>query len=302
MTTTLQNFSQELATLIAGAAPVLVAIGGGRQKGRGFAATGIHWQDRYIITSAEAIPSKDSLILTLPDQSTCRVDRFGTDPTTDIAVFKLPGEVELPSANLSTESLAVGNLAVAVGRNSDRGIFAHLGMISQLNGPWQSFSGGDIDQLICVDVNLTRGGAGSALVDMQGRVIGFNTFGPRRTILNIPAQTINRVLKQLQQKGHVNRGYLGLGMQSVALPESLKQQHDLSNTYGVMIINIEPGKSAEQAGIVLGDILVSFNEQMVQDPRDIQTFLTPQSIGKNLEVQLIRGGGLQHINVTVGER
>jgi S1-C subfamily serine protease len=302
MSNTLQGLSQDLATLIATVAPTLVAIGGGRQRGRRFSATGIHWQDGYIVTSAEAIPSKDSLILTLPDQSTCRVDLVGADPTTDIAVFKLPSEIELSPATHATESVSVGNIAIAIGRSSDRGTFAHLGMISHASGPWQSFSGGDIDQFIRVDVNLARGGAGSALVNVQGQIIGFNTFGPRRTVLTIPAQTINRVLKQLQEKGHVNRGYLGLGMQSVALPESLQQQYELSNTHGVMIISVEPGKSADQAGIVLGDILTRINDQRVQDPRDIQTFLTPQNIGKALQVQIVRGGVLQQFSVTVGER
>jgi S1-C subfamily serine protease len=300
MSVTLQAISQEITTLVENIAPALVSIQGSRQRGRGFTATGIHWQDRFIVTSAEAVPHRDSLIFTLPDQSTCRVDRVGLDPTTDITLFKLPNEIVLPTIPQTIDKVAVGNLVVAVGRNSEP--FAHLGVISSAGGPWQSFSGGDIDQLIHVDVNLRRGGAGSALVNSQGQVIGFNTFGPRHTVLTIPALTINRVLKQLLETGHVNRGYLGIGMQSVALPESLRQRYSLTNKFGIIIISLEPGQAAEQAGMVLGDILVSVNEQIVQEPRDLQPFLAPQNIGTTLNVNLIRGGVLQVLNATVGER
>jgi S1-C subfamily serine protease len=139
-------------------------------------------------------------------------------------------------------------------------------------------------------------------VNSQGQVIGFNTFGPRRTVLTIPALTINRVLQQLLEKGHINRGYLGIGMQSVALPESLRQQNNLTNEFGIMVVSLEPGKAAEQAGIILGDILVSIDEQTVQEPRDLQPFLAPQNIGTTLNMKLIRGGILQTLSVVVGER
>lgn len=302
MSTPLQLLSQELNTVVEATAPSLVAIAGRSRRGRGFAATGIHWQNGFIVTSAEAIPAKDSLIVTLPDQSTCRVDRIGTDPTTDIAVFKLSHDVDLPSVTQTTDMIAVGNLLVAVGRDSDRGVFAHLGLVNGVGGPWQSLSGGDIDQFIRVDVNLRWGGAGSALVNVQGQVIGFSTFGPYRTVLTIPAQTISRVVQQLQDKGRISRGYLGLGMQPVKLPEALRQQYSLTNESGIMTISVEPGGSAEQGGIVLGDILVSIDQQVTQDPHEIQPFLTPQNVGKVLQIQLIRGGKLQEISVVVGER
>ncbi len=302
MSTTLQSLSQELTTFVEATASTIVAIAGRSQRGRGFAATGIHWRDNLIVTSAEAIPPKDSLIVTLPDQSTCRVDCIGTDPTTDIAVFKLPYDINLSPISQTTDPVAVGHFVVAVGRDSDRGIFAHLGLINSVGGPWQSLSGGDIDQFIRVDVNLRRSGAGSALVNAQGQIIGFSTFGPHRSVLAIPAKTINRVLQQLQDKGRISRGYLGLGMQPVKLPESLQQQYGLANESGIMIISVESGQAAEQAGIVLGDILVSIDKQVVQDPQEIQPFLTSQNVGKMLQIQLIRGGKLQGISVTVGER
>ena len=214
----------------------------------------------------------------------------------------LPHDIDIPPIAPTTDPVAVGQFVVAVGRDTDRGVHAHLGLINSVGGPWQSLSGGDIDQFIRVDMNLRRSGAGSALVDVQGQVIGFSTFGPHRTVLTIPTQTISRVFQQLQDKGHVSRGYLGLGMQPVKLPESLGRQYGLANEFGIMIISVEPEQAAEQAGIVLGDILVSIDKQVVQDPQEIQPFLTSQNVGKVLQIQLIRGGQLQDISVTIGER
>lgn len=180
--------------------------------------------------------------------------------------------------------------------------FASVGIVSQISGSWRSQSGGQLDQRIVVSLNLRRGSVGCPLINASGQVVGFNTFGPRRSILTIPATTINRVVNQLQQRGKIARGYLGLGMQMVALPENVQQQHELTQSAGIMVISVEPDSAADQAGMVLGDMMLAIDDEPLESLRQMQALLNPQSVGKAMSIQLLRGGQMQTVAVIVGER
>ncbi|MGB3768385.1 MAG: S1C family serine protease, partial [Phormidesmis sp.] len=180
--------------------------------------------------------------------------------------------------------------------------FASVGIVSQISGPWRSQSGGQLDQRIAVSLNLRRGSAGCPLINASGQVVGFNTFGPRRSVLTIPATTVNRVVDQLQQRGKISRGYLGLGMQMVALPENVQQQHELTQPAGIMVISVESDSAANQAGMVLGDMMIAIDDMPLESLRQMQALLNPQSVGQTMSVRLLRGGQMQTVAVTVGER
>ena len=180
--------------------------------------------------------------------------------------------------------------------------FSSLGMVSHIGGEWRSQLGGTLDQYIEVSINLRRGSAGAPLINASGEVVGFNTFGPRRSVLAIPATTINKIVDQLQQRGKLSRGYLGLGMQIVPLPENVQQQHDLSQSAGIMVVSVEPESAASQAGMVLGDVMIAVDETPLESLQQMQTLLGPQSVGQTLSITLLRAGEIQTTDVTVGER
>jgi S1-C subfamily serine protease len=296
--TSLIEFSQELSRIVEQVGQSVVAV-----HGRRFAASGIHWQAGLIVSSNESVNLEEKLRVTLPDGQTIEANVVGNDPTTDIVVLQLPQNCELALPLLMTHTpLAVGNVVLGLGRSIENGIFASLGVIQTLGASWRSSSGGVIDQLIRVDLNLRRNAAGGPLVNAQGEVIGFNTFGPRRSVLTIPASTINQVVKQLQQKGRIMRGYLGIGMQRILVPQALQLQLSIPNQWGLMLVSIDPQQAAEQAGMMLGDILITLNNQPIQDSQELQTILDPQSIGQTLTVGVIRGGELREFEVVVGER
>jgi S1-C subfamily serine protease len=294
-----QSLSQEISGVVGEVSGALVPI-----RGRRSAATGIHWRAGLIVTSCEALHPDDGLRISLgAEHERLEVELLGSDPTTDVAILALPDGVNLPTVALGDSNhLALGDLVLTVGYGVRWGLFAKFGMVSGLGGPWQSMGGGHIDQRIQVDLNLERGSAGAPLVNAQGQVLGFNTFGPRRSVLSIPATTVNRVIEHWQTKGKVSRGYLGLGMQSVMLPEGVKTQLGLTNQYGVMIVSIEPQAAADSAGVLLGDVIVAMQDAVIEEVGQIQSFLDPQSIGQTVTLTLVRGGQLQTVAVTVGER
>jgi S1-C subfamily serine protease len=110
------------------------------------------------------------------------------------------------------------------------------------------------------------------------------------------------VVDQLLEKGRIARGYLGLGMQPVRLPESLTSTLNLSSVGGVIVVNVEPNGPADRAGVLLGDVLVALNGKAVSDTGDIQAMLGSQSVGETLNAQIVRGGVLVDVAIAVGER
>jgi S1-C subfamily serine protease len=291
---TLRDFSQNIAEIVDNIGNSVVAIDGQR-----FSCSGIYWREGIIITSDEHIKRSQGVTVTLPHGDTSPVTLLGRDPSTDVAIFKT--EASLPVAPIDSEcELKVGHLAIAVGRDREGQLFASQGIVSTVGGSWRSTLGGYIDRFIRLDLNFYRGSGGSALVNAAGVVVGFNTIGPRRSVLTIPAATVERVLNQLLEQGHINRGYLGLGMQPVYLSDSLVERLSLNIQHGLMVVSVETQAPAEQAGIILGDILIKFENTPITRLRELQAYLEPHNVGKTIEIQLIRAGELRNVSLIVG--
>ena len=286
--------SQNVAEIIETVGKSIVAI-----QGQRFRCSGIYWREGIIVTSAENIKRPKDVTITLPNGETAPVKLLGSDRSRDVAVFESEIKLPIPPVDRNCE-LKVGQSAIAVG-NSQRGLTVSQGIVSTVGDSWRSTMGGYIDRFIRVDLSLYSGMAGSALVNAEGQVIGFNTTGPRRSVLTIPAATVDRVVTQLLEKGHIRRGYLGIAMQPVDLPDSLVTEFSLQAQQGLIIVNVEPQSPAAEAGILLGDILTKIETTPVAKLRDLQAFLEPQNIGKTIAVELIRGGKLQNISLTVGD-
>ena len=289
-------FSQNLAEIAENVGNSVVAIDGQR-----FPCSGIYWREGLIVTSEENIKrSEEVTIITLPNRETAPVTLLGRDSSTDIAILKT--EAALPIAPIDSEcELKVGHLAIAVSRDSERGLSVTQGVISTVGGSWRSSLGGYIDRFIRLDLNFYPGTGGSALVNAAGKVVGFNTTGPRRSVLTIPAATVNRVVERLLATGRINRGYLGLAMQPVYLPDALVQELSLPEQQGLMVVNVESQAPAEKAGIILGDILTKIENTPIARLKDVQAYLEPQNVGKTIEIQLIRAGLLRDVSLTIGD-
>ncbi len=289
-------FSQNLADIVESVGKSIVAI-----EGQRFFCSGIHWREGIIVTSDENIKRETGVTITLPNGETTPVTLLGRDRSTDVAVFKT--DAQLPPAPIDSDcDLKVGHLALAIGRDRERGVFVSQGIVSTVDGSWRSTLGGYIDRFIRLDLNFYPGSGGSALVNAAGQVVGFNTTGPRRSVLAIPVATVDRVISQLLETGHIRRGYLGLAMQPVYLPDSLLAEFSLTTQQGLMVMNVESQAPAEQAGILLGDILTKIEDTPIVRLRDIQAYLEPQNVGKAIAIQLIRGGKLQDISLTIGDK
>ena len=265
-------------------------------------SSGVHWRRGVIVTADHTLRRDEEISVTLPDGGMTPAVLAGRDASTDLAVLTLQA-AEFPVADIGdAAALRVGHVVLAVARPGERGVSASWGVISALAGPWRSWHGGQIDRFIRPDVTLYPGFSGGPLVDGHGRVMGINTSGPRSIVLTIPPETINRVVGQLLEKGRIVRGYLGLGMQPVRLPESVKQALNLHGTSGIIIVAVEPASPAEKAGLLIGDVLVALDGVPVGDIADVQALLGPERVGTAIGASIIRGGLLAERTIMIGER
>lgn len=294
---TLQALSDQLSGAIAQASPAVVAVNARRRH----SSSGIHWQTGVIVTADHTIKRDEDITITLADDRTLPVTLLGRDGGTDLALLRVQ-EADFPTATPGeATALQVGQLVLAVARSGEGNISASMGIISALGGTWRTWYGGHIDQFIRPDLNLYPGFAGGPLIDTRGQVVGLNTAGPRDLALTIPTTTIGRVVDQLMQKGRISRGYLGVGMQPVHLPERFRAQFNLPQ-FGVLIVSLEPDGPADQAGILLGDILLALGETPITDVGEVQMMLGPDHVGQSLKAKILRGGTVQEVAIAVGER
>ncbi len=292
--------SNDLAEAVGRASQAVVAV---HARPR-MPSSGVHWRQGVIVTADHTIKRDEEVSVGLPDGRTVPAVLAGRDPSTDLAVLKLQG-LEFPTAEIGdATALRVGHVVLAVARPGERGrgLSASWGVISALGGPWRTWHGGQVDQFIRLDLTLYPGFSGGALVEARGRVMGINTSGPRNMVLTIPPSTVDRVVGQLLERGRIARGYLGLGMQSVRLPESLKRTLNLSSAGGVIIVAVEPDSPAERAGLLIGDVLVALDGVPISDTADVQALLGPERVGTAVVPSIIRAGLLAERTIVVGER
>jgi S1-C subfamily serine protease len=295
---TLLALSNDLADAVARAGKSIAAVNA-RPR---ITSSGVHWRQDLIVTAEHTVQRDEEITLTLPDGQTVKPELVGRDSSTDLAVLKL-SSADLPVAEIGdANNLKIGHLALAVARPGERGLSASLGVVSALSGSWRTWGGSRIDQFIRLDLSIYPGFSGGALVDAHGRVAGIITSGPRNSVMAIPAATVNRVVEQLSSKGRITRGFLGLGMQPVRLPDALKQSLNLAGHGGVIVVEVKPGGPADRAGALIGDVLVELDGRAIGEPGDVQAALDPEQVGKTVKAKFVRAGARIELSIIVGER
>ena len=289
----LLSLSNDLAAAVERAAPAVVAV-----HARRLPSTGIHWRPGIVVTAEHTVRTAEDITVTMADGRSLPAVLAGRDPGTDLAVLRVADAGSVVATLGDDTALKVGHMVLALGY----GPRASWGVISALGPRWRSWRGGDIDRLVRLDLVLYPGFSGGPLVDAAGRVVGLNTSGlARETRLALPVTMVTRVADELLQKGHVSRGYLGLGMQPVRLPEPLRAQLGLGDG-ALIVVMVEPSGPAARAGLLLGDVLVALDGGPVGDLEDVQARLGSDRVGAEILAVVLRGGVRTELRITVGEQ
>jgi S1-C subfamily serine protease len=295
-----QALDQAVAAAVATAGRSVVHVG----RGHGHAGTGIVWADDLVISSSFHTPDRTKVGIPAPPGNGDDVDRreaevIGRDPGTDVALLRVTGGGLTPATFRDIGGLAVGNLALALGRPG-RTVRASLRAVGVLGPAVRTPHGGKLDRYVESDRQIPRGFAGGPLIDADGAVIGMNT----RTLLRgadiaVPTATLQRVVAELAAHGGVRRGYLGVGAYPAQLPPALAQL--AGRDRGALVASVEDGAPAAAAGVGVGDIIVELTGTPITDPDSLRLALGDRP-GETVELIVLRGGGRIALSATLGSR
>jgi S1-C subfamily serine protease len=296
MANVLVELSAGLAEAVEAAGPSIVRVEGRRR----IPASGIIWSaDGVIVTANHVVRRDDNIRIGLGDGQTADASVAGRDPSTDLAVLRTEAN-DLPAATHIAKGYQVGHLVLALGRPG-RTVQATLGVISALGDSWRTSMGGQIDRYLQTDVVMYPGFSGGPLVDATGQVVGLNTSALMRGVsISIPTTTLERTVEALLTHGRMRRGFLGVSTQSARLPAAVREE--IGQETGLLIVNVEPDSPADEGGLVLGDTIVGLDGTAVRHHDDLLALLTADRVGQKTPVQILRGGEVRTINVTIGER
>jgi S1-C subfamily serine protease len=259
--------------------------------------SGVLWRKDVVVASEQVFPDVAEATVTLADGTAFPAHVAGRDPATNVVALRVDGTPD-PAFPAAGEPHP-GALALALGAD-DAGIFVRLGVIRAVGPAWHSRAGGRIDRRITLDITVSSREEGGPVLDAAGGVLGISTLGPHRRVLVIPNSTVDGVLEPLLSKGRVERGWLGVALQPVLVPEAL--QSEAGGSRGLMIMGVSKDGPAAQAHVHVGDILVAIGGQSVTSPAMVAQCLGVNSVGQQVELRLIRAGSLISLQATVGAR
>jgi S1-C subfamily serine protease len=296
----LETLSNDFAAAAEAVGGSVVAIYGRRWM----PSSGIQWQKGILVTADHTIKREEDITVVAEGERSSKAKLAGRDPSTDLAVLRISDDSKLPLAPLADAgTLKLGHFVLALGRSRGSNLVASSGIVGGLGGEWEPRRGGRLDQHIRLDLELYPGFSGGPLVNAQGKVVGINTRGlSRGRAVTVPLATVNRVVKELLERGHIARPYLGVAMQPVAVPESLKAKLTAPVNSALLVVHIESSGPADKAGILLGDLVTELQGKSIEDTGDIQHLLGASKVGDTVQATVLRGGTPVKMSITLADR
>jgi serine protease Do len=258
--------------------------------------------DGYIVTNNHVIDKADEIEIEFFSGEKLKAELVGTDPKTDIALLKVDAPEDLPFVPFGdSDEARVGDWVLAVGNPLGQGFSVSAGIVSQRGRELQ----GAYDDFIQTDAAINKGNSGGPLFNTSGEVIGVNTaiLSPSGGSIGIgfsmASNVVTRVVDQLQEFGETRRGWLGVRIQDVS--EDVAEALELSSARGALVTDVPDGPGKE-SGIEAGDVIVTFDGRVVEDTRELVRIVGNTSVGKAVDVDIIREGEEITLAVTLGRR
>lgn len=290
----LTQFSEALAVRAAAGAGAVAGLV--VPRARPLSAT--LWRPGIAIASEQVVPDIEAAELVLADGRRLPARVAGRDPGTNVLALRY--EAEPASASPAPAEAALGALALVFAADRGGGPALRLTTVRALGPAWNSLGGGRIDRRVALDLVLSRGEEGGPVLDAAGGILGMSTAGPRGRGLVIPAATIERVLVPLLAAGRVERGWLGIALHRVALPQNTATE--TGQERGLIVMRLDPDGPAAKAGVLTGDILLAVGDTPTLHPAEISRRLGPDSIGQPVLLRLVRAGGLLSLTAVITPR
>jgi S1-C subfamily serine protease len=292
MTNTWAGISDQIATAVEQAASSVVQVQGRRRP-----AAGVVFADGLILTPAT--PDDDRVTIHAGDATPVEGVALGRVPNMALTVVHAEGLGRHPLQ--AAAEPRVGSLAVAIGRTWSGNIMATLAPISVIGGPLRTGRASSLERVIRIQQSPHGALVGGALIDPSGQALGIVTsMAIRGTTVVIPAVPAWAAGSRVKVEGGTRQGFLGVSSLAVELP--VRQKAGRSQDYGLLVSHVVSGSPAEAAGVLVGDLIVAFDGETIQEPDQLVTRLRGNRLGKAVPLTVVRGTASHEVVVTVGER
>jgi serine protease Do len=259
--------------------------------------------DGYIATNNHVIADAEEITVILSDDSKLKAKLIGRDPKTDLALLKVDAGHKLPSVTLGDSDVSrVGDWVIAIGNPFGLGGTVTAGIISARA---RNINAGQYDDFIQTDAAINRGNSGGPLFNVKGEVVGVNTaiYSPSGGSIGIgfavPMAEAKPVFMQLKTSGHIDRGWLGVKIQTVT--DEIADSVGLKKAMGALVMEVAKDSPADKAEIKVGDVITKFDGKDVKEMRQLPRMVAETKKGKGVPVEIWRNGKSQTVQLTVGE-
>ncbi len=259
-------------------------------------------EDGFVVTNNHVIESADEIIIEFFSGEELEATIIGTDPKTDIALLKVETDAPLPFVSFGdSDGARVGDWVIAMGNPLGQGFSVSAGIVSARN---RALSG-TYDDYIQTDAAINRGNSGGPLFNLDGEVIGVNTaiLSPTGGSIGIgfsmASNVVVRVVDQLKEFGETRRGWLGVRIQDVT--DDVAEAIGLETVAGALVTDVPEGPAAD-AGMLAGDVILSFDGKDVIDTRELVRMVGNSPVGAVVRVVVFREGKTKTLKVTLGRR
>lgn len=296
----LTQLSDALAEAVQKAARSTVLVNARRR----FPATGVAWPvdgmpNDLVVTANHVVERDEEIGILLPDETETSATLVGRDPRSDLALLRVDGAQLTPAERVGADAVKVGQIALAIGWPRPGSPMASFGVISAFVNRRHRRSGRRRGTpLIRPDLTMYPGFSGGPLVNTSGQVIGVNSSHLGRDgAITVPSETVDRVVSALSRDGRVRRAYLGIASQPARLAREIEGSDAV-----LLVVTVDPGSPAAEAGLMVGDSIVSVGGSRVRSGEDLQVALEAVDVGSKVSLTIVRGGETEEITITAGER
>jgi len=293
----LQSFSNAVAGLADDVSRSVVSVNSGRRSG-----TGIVWSgDGMVLTANHVVGGGSEAMVTLDGGKELDAKVVGRDPFSDIALLKVDAQGLSPLQLGSTKDLRVGEFVLALANAFGKKASATSGIVTSQRRSMRGWWGMTIENAIVSDAKLNPGYSGGPLVDASGRLLGMNVafFAGRGVAVSV--DTLKDKVERLSKDGKIRKGYLGVVVEPVELPEELAKSGDVGQEVGLMVREVEPGSPAKAAVVAMGDVILRLGETRAVDEYELHSALSDDVVGKTTKLSVLRGEKLTQLSITPRE-
>lgn len=293
MANALKDLSASLRQAIQKAAEYTVGL-----EREPYSVSGVLIGGGKVLTASHLVPDEGIKVI-MPDGKKVGAKLAGRDPIHDLALLRLEagGQSQQPTA----AAVEVGDLVVSLKRDTFDGINASLSMVSASGSKLRLGRSGVLERYIQTDADRLPGTTGGPLANADGAFAGIQVYNRRMGAeVAIPAEIALSRAKLLEEKGSLQRPYLGIRSQAVALPKEARAALKDRQENGLLLVSVDAGSAAEKAGLAVGDILVGFGGSPVSEHEKLVTLMAERGAGAGVEVEIVRGGALRTVSISIG--